>query len=408
VSARNQAEAAVAMCRRLARCSETPDQTTRTFLSEPMRDVHATLAAWMQRAGMTTYVDNAGNLRGVYAGARADAPTLYVGSHLDTVPNAGAFDGVLGVVLGVSLIEMLDRAALPFHVEVVGFSEEEGVRFGVPFIGSRALSGTIDTALLERVDRAGISVRDAIRAFELDPAGLANARATKALGCFELHIEQGPVLERLGIPVGCVTAIAGQTRAHVSFAGHAGHAGTTPMRDRHDALAGAAEWLLAVEHEARATPGLVATVGAVEVSPGASNVIAGRCRASIDVRHEDDVVREKAVASLRERAAVIAERRGLTANWCAGMDQSAVRLDDRLVSLVAAAIHETGVPVHRLASGAGHDAMIVATCMPAAMLFVRSPGGISHHPDETVMVEDVAVALEVSRRFVDLLARSVA
>ena len=374
-----------------------------------MRDVHARLTAWMRRLGMDVSVDAAGNIRGLYAasGPSRSAPRLLIGSHLDTVPNAGAFDGVLGVVLGVALIELLGGVRFPFAIEIVGFSEEEGVRFGTPFIGSRALAGTLDDALLERRDASGASVRDTIRAFGLDPALMEDARAPdNTLGYLELHIEQGPVLDTLGLPLGIVNAIVGQSRFDVVFGGRAGHAGTTPMDARRDALAGAAEWVTAVEREAASTPGLVATVGRLTVEPGASNVIAGRCLASLDVRHADDASRAAAVRRLTGCAGEIAARRHLEATCELRLDQPAVAMDPALVDLLERSVRQSGFPVHRMACGAGHDAMIMAARMPAAMLLVRSPGGISHHPEEAVVEDDVAVALAVARRCLDELARS--
>ena len=428
------AREAILMCRRIARHSEDPDVTTRTFLSAPMRDVHADLMAWMRRVGMEVRIDAAGNLRGRYPAAGQARPnphttdtdeqatvegipegilvagfsrTLYIGSHLDTVPGAGAYDGVLGVVLGVALVEMLDGLPLPFAIEVVGFSEEEGVRFGVPFIGSRALAGVADTNLLDRRDARGQSIAEAIRDYGLDPSGIGRARATDALGYLELHIEQGPVLDTLGLPLGIVDVIAGQTRAAFDFIGKAGHAGTTPMAGRRDALAGAAEWIGAVEQEALATHGLVATIGRIDVEPGAGNVIAGRCRALLDMRHADDQVREDAMTGVLARAQEIATRRGLSVVCERRLEQAAVKMDRQLVSMLGRACALAGAPLKTLASGAGHDAMVVAGCMPAAMLFLRSPGGLSHHPDESVREEDVALALVVARHFLDELSTNV-
>ncbi|MGH9348528.1 MAG: Zn-dependent hydrolase, partial [Vicinamibacterales bacterium] len=276
-------------CRVLAGFSEEPGHTTRTFLSAPMRDVHAHLTAWMTELGMTVHVDAAGNLRGLYAASCPAARRLYIGSHLDTVPRAGAFDGVLGVVMGVALVDLLNGERFPYAIEVVGFSDEEGVRFGVPFIGSRALAGTVDETLLARRDAHGRSVADAIRDYGLDPREVGRAAAdASALGYLELHIEQGPVLDTLGVSLGIADAIVGLTRVEATFTGAAGHAGTTPMQARRDALAGAAEWIGGVEREAHTTPGLVATVGRIEARPGAWNVIAGACAATLDVRHADD------------------------------------------------------------------------------------------------------------------------
>jgi allantoate deiminase len=328
---------------------------------------------------------------------RPEAPRLFIGSHLDTVPNAGAFDGILGVLLGVALVEMLASRRTKFHIEVIGFSEEEGVRFGIPFIGSRALIGDVDQELLA-------IARDAIAAFGLDPSRIHEAQAgPDALGYLEFHIEQGPVLEKLGLPLGIVDAIVGQSRGDVTFEGRANHAGTTPMNLRRDALAGAAEWIGLVEQHARSTAGLVATVGSINVSPGAGNVISGTARASVDVRHADDAVRRDAVNRLVECARQIAVRRGLEFRWAPRLDQSTVAMDAALSDLLDSLPRPLHSPLHRMTSGAGHDAMIVARRMPAAMLFLRSPGGISHHPDESVLAEDVAAALQAGMGFLERL-----
>jgi allantoate deiminase len=398
------AQTAIDICRRIARYSEEEGLTTRPFLCRSARRVIDDLSQWMTRLGMDVRVDSAGNLRGRHAADRPNARCLFIGSHLDTVPDAGAFDGVLGVVLGVTLIEMLDGRRLPFAIEVLGFSEEEGVRFGLPFIGSRAFTGSLNREILQRRDAPGNTVADAIRAFGLDPTRVDEARATDALGYFEMHIEQGPVLDQRGLPLAIVDAIVGQTRADVIFTGAAGHAGTTPMTARRDAVAGAAEWITEVEREARQTPGLVATVGRIEAQPGATNVIAGRCRASVDVRHVDDGVRHAAVARLTEHARRIAGGRSLDFSWDTRVDQTAVRMDPALVSRLEGAVHRCGLTAPLLASGAGHDAMIAAGAMPAAMLFIRSPRGISHHPDESVDAPDVAAALRVGLAFLEELA----
>jgi len=396
----------VERCRRLATHSEEPGVITRTFLSEPMHCVHADMRAWMEQAGMSVQVDPAGNLRGYYDGARPDAPKLIVGSHLDTVPHAGAFDGILGVVLGVALVKALGGRRLGFGIEIVGFSEEEGVRFGFPFIGSHALMGSLDDVMLARRDVHGVSVADAIRAFGLDPAAIGDARACGAtLGYLEFHIEQGPVLESLNIPLGVVTSIAGQSRLEVRFDGKANHAGTTPMNLRRDALAGAAEWIGAVERAAATVPSLVATVGKIETQPGAGNVIAGSVRMSLDVRHTKDDVRAGAVKHLLDSAQEIAARRALTASSELRLDQAAVAMDARLIEMLGCAVRDGGYPEHRMHSGAGHDAMVMAERVPAVMLFLRSPGGISHHPDEAVLESDVAAALATGLNFIEQLER---
>jgi len=404
---RKRAEEAVARCRRLALFSEDSDRTRRTFLSAPMRDCHREIARWIEALGVAAWVDAAGNLRAFYPGAGTAARKLLVGSHLDTVPNAGAYDGILGVTLAVSLLEALDGRRLPFGIEVVGFSDEEGVRFGVPFIGSRALVGRLDEELLKVQDGRGISVRKAIEEFGLNPAEIPQACLNKeTLGYIEFHIEQGPVLEKLGQPLAVVDSIAGQSRLEFIFVGRSNHAGTTPMDLRYDALAAGAEWITAVERAARGATGLVATVGNIEAKPGATNVIAGETRLTLDVRHGSDAIRIAAVKELVECAREIANRRKLRVEWKILLEQSAVPMDPFLAAEIERAIKKTGCAAHRMTSGAGHDAMILAEKVPAAMIFLRSPGGISHDPAESVAVEDVEKAIECGLHLLDQLAAS--
>jgi allantoate deiminase len=372
-----------------------------------MHDCHREIAAWMTALGVEVRIDAAGNLRGFYAGAESKAPRLLLGSHLDTVPNAGAFDGVLGVVLAVALLEALDGRQLPYGIEIVGFSEEEGVRFGTPFIGSRALTGRLDKKLLSRKDPRGISVRTAIEEFGLNPQEIPLAALGDGiLGYVEFHIEQGPVLEALKLPLGVVDAIAGQSRLEFTFVGRANHAGTTPMHLRYDAIAGAAEWITAVEREANKVPGLVATVGAIEAQPGATNVIAGEARLTLDVRHGLDQVRTRAVENLIREGEEIAKRRGLSIRQNIFLSQSAVAMDPFLIHEIEQAIREAGCEPHHVVSGAGHDAMILAEKVPAAMIFLRTPGGISHDPAESVAIEDVAKAIECGLHLLDQLSSS--
>ncbi len=352
-------------------------------------------------------MDAAGNLRGFYAGAQAGAPRLLLGSHLDTVPNAGAYDGVLGVMIAVALLESLEGRRLPFGIEVIGFSEEEGVRFGTPFIGSRALVGRLDEELLNRRDAEEISIRAAIEGFGLDPAGIPRAELEDdALAYLEFHIEQGPVLESLGRPLGVVSAIVAQTRMEFVFLGRANHAGTTPMNQRHDAIAAAAEWIVAVERTAQSNAGLVATVGRIEARPGATNVIAGVASATLDVRHQSDDTCARATELLVGKAEEIAERRGLTLRRKVLLKQKAVAMDSFLIDHIAKAISDAGCEAHRMVSGAGHDAMILAEKVPSAMIFLRSPGGISHDPAESVEFDDVVKALECGLHLLEQLASS--
>ncbi len=390
----------IARCREIAACTEVPGEITRLFLTPPMKDVHALLRGWMEAAGMTVHVDAIGNLRGLYPGAAPLSPSLIIGSHLDTVPNAGAFDGILGVVLGVAIVEELRGQNLPFAIEVIGFSEEEGVRFRKPFLGSLAVVGKLDAETLALTDQNGIAVMDAIKHFGLDPAQLPSvALSDEAFAYLEFHIEQGPVLESEDASVGIVDALVGQTRMQLVFLGHANHAGTTPMNLRHDAMAAAAEWISAVEDYAKSQEGLVATVGDVEISPSVVNVIAGRAIASLDVRHADDTVRKAAIDAMMERARGAATRRGVQVTAHTQLDQAAVPLDSRLTKILQNAAARAGFPSRVMTSGAGHDAMILAPYIPSAMLFLRSPGGLSHHPDETVLPQDVEAALATAMEF---------
>jgi len=400
----NRADRIIDRCRQIATCTDIPDETTRTFLSPPMHRVHALLRGWMEATGMTVHIDAAGNLRGVRPGPTPQSPRLIIGSHLDTVPNAGAFDGVLGVVLGVAIIEELRGQHLPFAIEVIGFSEEEGVRFSKPFLGSLALIGKLDAETMARTDRNGVSVAEAIRIFGLNPADLpAAALSNEAFAYLEFHIEQGPLLESEDASIGIVEAIAGQTRMSFVFEGHANHAGTTPTHLRHDAMAAAAVWIAAVEDYANTHTGLVATVGKVETSPGAGNVIAGRVTASLDVRHASDQARNNAVAALLRSAKEAAAKRGVQLATHTQLEQSAVPMNPHLTRLLQAAAAKAKFPCPTMTSGAGHDAMIVAQRLPCAMLFLRTPGGLSHHPDEAVRPQDVEAALATAMEFLALL-----
>ena len=373
----------VRVCEELAKMSEEPGLTTRTFLSPPMHKVHRYLRSWMSDFSIKTHVDAAGNLRGLYGDP--SKPRLIIGSHLDTVPDAGAFDGILGVVLGIAIAAVEPRLA----IEIIGFSEEEGVRFGKPFIGSRALVGDTEWGDPE--------ILQAISEFGLDPAQLPAARfSPNTIGYLEIHIEQGPVLDRLGLRLGVVEAIAGQSRFELTFHGRANHAGTTPMGAREDALVAAARWIIDVERYGASIPGLVATVGSIQVRPNAVNVIPGEVQASLDVRHAKDNERRAAARHLLMLAQTPHKLL---------LNQKTVRMDRSLTQTLANSVRAAGFPVHRMASGAGHDAMIVAPHIPSAMLFVRSPGGLSHHPAESVHENDVDAALETGITFVDRLAR---
>ena len=405
---KDRARRAIEECLLIAGMTEEPGRITRRFLSPPVHAVHAHLGARMEEMGMAVRVDAAGNLRGVWQPEGASGKRLIVGSHIDTVPDAGAYDGILGVMLALELVSISQEAGSRLGMEVIAFSEEEGVRFGAPFIGSRAVAGRFDSSLLALKDADGMTLEAAIRSFGLDPGHLNDAAVGENVrGFFEIHIEQGPVLEAEKLSVAAVTGIVGQTRLSIEFAGQANHAGTTPMPLRHDALAGGAEWIMAVESQARRSEGLVATVGKIVASPNAGNVIAGTAQMTLDVRHPHDAMRLGAAKELEETADKIAERRGLALQVTRQLDQAAVPMDERLTAYLAESIEATGFPLKQMPSGAGHDAMVMAGRMPAAMLFLRSPGGISHNPAETVREEDVEAALLVGRKFLERLAAEV-
>jgi allantoate deiminase len=396
----------LARCDTLASYSEEPGCIKRTFLCKPMHGVHERLSGWMADAGMGVRLDPIGNLIGRYPAREEKAPVFLIGSHLDSVPNAGRYDGVLGVLLGVAAVQALEGRRLPFTVDVIGFCEEEGVRFRTPYLGSLALCGCFDGELLKLVDDTRVSLADAIRHFGLHPEQVSKAayHDERVLGYLEAHIEQGPVLEALGLPVGVVEAIVGQSRLWLRFQGKAGHAGTLPMEHRQDALTAAAAFVLEVERHALTVEGLRGTVGAVAVEPGAVNVVPGSVRLSLDLRHAVDAIREKAVAGLLQRAETIASERGVRFAIESAEHHAAVPADTKLTERLIAAIRAAGQPVQRLVSGAGHDAAVMAALAPMAMLFLRSPGGISHHPDEAVLPGDVAVALDIIVRFLLHLA----
>ncbi|MBB5319136.1 allantoate amidohydrolase [Tunturibacter empetritectus] len=395
----------IARCREIAAHTEVPGEITRRFLTPPMRAVHSLLSQWMEAAGMTVHTDAIGNLRGLWPSPIANAPRLIIGSHLDTVPNAGAFDGILGVILGIAVIEELLEHRPPFSIEVIGFSEEEGVRFSKAFLGSLAVVGKLAPETLQRTDQNGLTIAEAIRSYGLDPANLPAAVLSRdAFAYLEFHIEQGPILESEGASLGIVEALVGQTRMQLLFEGQANHAGTTPMHLRHDAMAAAAEWIVAVEACATAHEGLVATVGKLDASPGAGNVIAGRVKTSLDIRHADDNTRHAAVDALTQIAKTAATKRGVTLTLRTEMEQSAVPLDPHLTTLLHRAAAQAGYPSRRMTSGAGHDAMILAPIIPSTMLFLRSPGGLSHHPDEAVLPQDVEAALATVMEFLALLS----
>lgn len=395
-------------CATLGGYSEETGCLTRRYGTPPMRQVNETVAAWMTDAGMAARQDAIGNLVGRYEAAQPGARTLLLGSHLDTVRDAGRYDGPLGVMVALACVGALHARGerLPFAIEVYGFADEEGLRYHSGYLGSSVVAGTFDPTALATTDAGSITLADAIRTFGGDPDTLPAARRAvdDLLGYLEVHIEQGPVLEARGLALGVVSAIQGQTRATLIFTGQAGHAGTVPMPLRHDALAGAAEFFRLVENLTRGRTEMVATIGQLQVEPGASNVIPGRVTLTLDVRHPDDAAREDACRALEAHAREIAARRGLALEWQTHGATASVRCDPHLSHLLETALEGSGQPALRLPSGAGHDAVPMSTLAPIAMLFVRCAGGISHNPAESVTVEDVAAAIAATERFLALLA----
>jgi allantoate deiminase len=384
---------------RLAQISESETGLTRVFLSREHRQAADQLVAWMQEAGMSARMDAIGNVVGRYEGIAPKAPALLLGSHFDSVRNAGQWDGPLGIITAIACVADLNRHAkrLPFAIEVAGFADEEGVRFPATLLGSRALAGTFDERALSLRDRDGISMREAMQSFGLDPEHIGAAARGRGeyLAYLELHIEQGPVLEAEGLPVGVVTAISGATRLLVTLEGMAGHAGTVPMAMRRDALTGAAECIVAVERQCRDDIGLFGTVGMVRAEPGATNVIPGRCTFTIDMRCASDEHRRIGVAAAVRNIERIARERGLAPQIDVVHEQRTTPCADWLQAQIAAAIGRQGHRPISLPSGAGHDGMAVAAITDIGMIFIRCRGGVSHHPDEHVTKEDAIIGARV-------------
>lgn len=376
----------------LASISEAPDNLTRRFATPEHRKANDLASRWMLELGMSVHEDAIGNVRGRYEGLEPGSKAILVGSHLDTVIDAGRFDGMLGVLSALACVQALyeQDIRLPYAIEVVGFSDEEGVRYQSTFLGSRAMAGTFDTALLDRVDKDGISMASAIEQFGHSTTQLPHAvcSADDFVAYLELHIEQGPVLEQKNIPVGVVKAIAGATRFMIKITGVAGHAGTVPMSLRQDALVAASHCVLAVREICSGKEDLVGTVGAMDVSPGAGNVIPGSVNFSIDIRAADDPVRIEAVDSVIDRMKQITSAENVEMEIIRTHDAESVQCDAHLIEQVSAAIVERGYPLVVLSSGAGHDAAAVAHIAPVCMIFVRCKGGVSHNPAESVTAED--------------------
>lgn len=392
------AQRSLSRCDTLASISSMEGAVCRIYLSPEHRQCNDTVRKWMDDANMLTWEDSVGNCWGRYAADREDAPSIILGSHLDTVPNAGKYDGILGVISAIEVVDRLAKSGikLPFHIDVVGFGDEEGVRYGATLIGSRAVAGTWDPAWVSLSDNDNIPMGKALLEFKgaaIDPLSASMAK-DKVLAYLELHIEQGPVLEQQNSPVGVVSAIAGARRFRFTCKGIAGHAGTVPMGMRRDALVGAARAITAIEAIAGRSR-VVATVGKIEAYPGSVNVIPGECKFTLDIRSGVDSTRDHAVTTILEEIDDIADELELQFTYEEFHNAAAVSCDSELQRQIEEAVSELGIEPLSLVSGAGHDAMAVAEIAPVGMIFVRCKGGISHHPAEAVTEHDVAWGIQV-------------
>jgi allantoate deiminase len=406
-----RAEKVLQRINELAAVSEDTTCITRTYGTGAFIEGRNKVEQWMKEAGLQTWVDNIGNSRAKLPATNSHAPTLVIASHIDTVINAGKFDGPLGVLMGLDLLEHLARskAELPFHIELVGFCDEEGCRFHTTYLGSKALTGLLDKEILGTKDAAGISLQQVIEQNGGDTSRLQEDAISKNkwLGYYEIHIEQGPVLFEKNIPVGIVTAIAGQRRVGIIFTGEAGHAGTVPMDMRRDALGCAAEFITETEKYATAHKDtLVATVGRLQITHAASNVIPGEVVCSLDLRSADETVLVSAYQAIRSMAEVISQKRKIGLEWNCVHEAKPVACDLHLRQLLDRAVQKAGYERVELASGAGHDAVPVSAVSPVAMLFVKCFKGISHNPLENVEAEDIAAAIKVSDNFIRELIAS--
>ena len=387
----------MARCETLGTLSQDPSCLDRRYLTEQHKLANQLTSGWMIEAGMTSWQDAAGNIWGRYSSAVPNAPRMILGSHLDTVPNGGKYDGMLGVVAAITLVALFngEQKKFPYHIDIVGFCDEEGTRFGTTLLGSRALTGKWQDEWRRLKDENGVSLEQAMAEFGLnfDEVPSAAIPATDVLAYLELHIEQGPVLEQEHLPIGVVSAIAGAKRFNINVQGMAGHAGTVPMSMRHDALCASAEMLLAVESISQQRAGVVATVGKIENAPNGVNVISGKTVFSLDIRSEDDNLRDAVLAEILQKFEHIAALRNVKLEIEQTHSAPAVLCDEALKAALVKGVEASNIPAKILASGAGHDAMAMAELCPVAMLFTRCKGGISHHPAESITHQDVEASL---------------
>ncbi len=389
----------------LAKISDAPNHLLRTYGSTALEKANAVVAEWMEAAGLEVYIDTIGNVRGRLPATNNSTKVFVLGSHLDTVKNAGKYDGPLGVLIALDIVEELKKKGgpRPFNIEVVGFCDEEGVRFTTTYLGSSALSNTFREEWLELEDDDGISLGEIIeqRGGSLEAIQNEGLSAKDCLGFYEVHIEQGPILEKENISVGVVTSIAAQLRAEIRFTGKAGHAGTTPMDMRQNALCAAAQFILATESYAKSSNGeIIATVGKLSSSPNVSNVIPNEAHCSLDLRSHDEASINKALEDLKAITVDCCNKREIAVDWNVLQQNGSVFFEPHLCKLLERASQKAGIQeVIKLVSGAGHDAVALSHIMPVCMLFVQCRDGISHHPDEFVAFEHIQEALSVSDFF---------
>ncbi|MCF8998589.1 allantoate amidohydrolase [Acinetobacter nectaris] len=392
------AQRVMARIESLAKISSDTDAMTRVYLSKEHQQANVQVATWMQEIGMHVWQDAVGNICGRYEGTEPNAPAILLGSHLDTVRNAGKYDGILGVLTALEVVAFLHehQYRLPVAVEIVGFADEEGTRFDVTLLGSKALTGQWEKDWFERKDRDGVSIAQAMQDFGLNPLQISEAQRKKEdiAAYLELHIEQGPCLEAENLALGVVTAINGARRLICQFKGHAGHAGTVPMQHRKDALVAAAKWIVEIdEYVPQADSSLVATVGYIENKPNAVNVISGQVSLSLDIRGPNDAAIDQALEKVLEKAQHIATTRGLTFESDEFYRIQAIACDENLQQRFAHGISKVQTTEKYLPSGAGHDAIAIATQWPVGMLFVRCEKGVSHHPAEAITTHDAQLAI---------------
>jgi allantoate deiminase len=404
----HRAEKVLQRINQLASISDDANCINRMFATKAFIEGRNKVEQWFVEAGLQTHIDNIGNVRGKLLSENKEAKTLVIASHIDTVVNAGKFDGPMGVLLGLDLMENIiqTKTKLPFNIELIAFSDEEGVRFHTTYLGSKVVAGTFDKNVLHKKDESGIYLQEVIKQLNGNIDELNNDAISKKdwLGYYEIHIEQGPVLYEKNSPAAIVTSIAGQKRVEIIFKGIAGHAGTVPMNMRNDALCAASDFIIQLEEFASKQKSLVATVGKLNIINSASNVIPGEVICSLDVRSDDETILSIAYENIKQFCEEISKKRNIELQWNLIQQTKPVLCDNKMNKLLAASIKQSGYELTELVSGAGHDAVAISEVAPVCMLFVKCFKGISHNPLENVELEDIAAAIKVSDNFIKQLA----